>query len=251
MPGGDGRRPDPQMQRDVSASEADGWADHHRDARARWRAERTDGPDPSGRSFDADFGEADGRSFVPPDFGPPSLAQRGVVDEDNEVTSPLPVYLPGTGMRPNGAMPAGGVPPPAAPRRAGSLPPVGALPPPPPHPNGPVLPGASALPGATTLPRPEPVAAPRGPFEAARPGRSVSASGSVEPPPAEPAEDDAGASRPISQAASAKLEQIKDLYLTAEAIGEDALDKHFDQVSQRQRELIREFFERSEPAQDS
>jgi hypothetical protein len=46
-------------------------------------------------------------------------------------------------------------------------------------------------------------------------------------------------------AAAAKLDQIKDLYLTAEAIGEDALDKHFDQVSQRQRELINEFFERS------
>ncbi len=52
----------------------------------------------------------------------------------------------------------------------------------------------------------------------------------------------------VPDAASAKLEQIKDLYLTAEAIGEDALDKHFEQVSQRQRELIREFFERSDPA---
>ena len=49
----------------------------------------------------------------------------------------------------------------------------------------------------------------------------------------------------MPEAASAKLEQIKDLYLTAEAIGEDALEKHFDQVSQRQRELIKEFFERS------
>jgi hypothetical protein len=52
----------------------------------------------------------------------------------------------------------------------------------------------------------------------------------------------------VPEAAKAKLEQIKDLYLTAEAIGEDALDKHFEQVSQRQRELIREFFERSGPA---
>ena len=56
-----------------------------------------------------------------------------------------------------------------------------------------------------------------------------------------------GSARAIPEAASAKLEQIKDLYLTAEAIGEDALDRHFDQVSQRQRELIREFFERSGP----
>jgi hypothetical protein len=61
------------------------------------------------------------------------------------------------------------------------------------------------------------------------------------PPPVPPA-------RPMPDAAVAKLDQIKDLYLTAEAIGEDALDKHFDQVSQRQRELIREFFDRSKPA---
>jgi ABC-type transporter MlaC component len=45
--------------------------------------------------------------------------------------------------------------------------------------------------------------------------------------------------------AQAKLDQIKDLYVTAEAIGEDALVKHFEQVSRRQRELIREYFEQS------
>ena len=39
------------------------------------------------------------------------------------------------------------------------------------------------------------------------------------------------------------MEQIKELYLTAEAIGEDALTKHFELLSQRQRDLIREFFE--------
>ena len=42
-----------------------------------------------------------------------------------------------------------------------------------------------------------------------------------------------------------KIEQIKDLYLTAEAIGEDALSKHFDQLRQRQRSLISEFFEKA------
>jgi hypothetical protein len=45
-----------------------------------------------------------------------------------------------------------------------------------------------------------------------------------------------------ARAARAKLDQIKELYLTAEAIGEDALVRHFDQVSQRQRDLIREYF---------
>lgn len=49
----------------------------------------------------------------------------------------------------------------------------------------------------------------------------------------------------VSPAASATLEQIKDLYLTAEAIGEVALDKHFHQVSERQRQLIREYFDRA------
>jgi hypothetical protein len=46
----------------------------------------------------------------------------------------------------------------------------------------------------------------------------------------------------MTRAAGAKLEQIKELYLTAEAIGEDALVRHFDEVSQRQRDLIREYF---------
>jgi hypothetical protein len=43
-------------------------------------------------------------------------------------------------------------------------------------------------------------------------------------------------------AAQAKLEQLKDLYLTAEAIGDDALGKHFEELSQRQRSLITEYF---------
>jgi hypothetical protein len=43
--------------------------------------------------------------------------------------------------------------------------------------------------------------------------------------------------------AAAKIAQIKDLYLTAEAIGKDALDKNFDLVSDRQRQLIREYFD--------
>lgn len=45
--------------------------------------------------------------------------------------------------------------------------------------------------------------------------------------------------------AQEKMEQIKELYLTAEAIGEDALTKHFEQLSQRQHDLIREFFEKA------
>jgi hypothetical protein len=44
----------------------------------------------------------------------------------------------------------------------------------------------------------------------------------------------------------AKMDQLKSLYRTAEAIGEEALARHFDQLSQRQRELIREYFEQAE-----
>jgi len=64
---------------------------------------------------------------------------------------------------------------------------------------------------------------------------------SAEPEP-EAAEQRAEAES-LSAETQEKLEKIKDLYLTAEAIGEDALVKHFDQVSKMQRSLISEFFE--------
>jgi hypothetical protein len=38
------------------------------------------------------------------------------------------------------------------------------------------------------------------------------------------------------------LGQIKDLYLTAEAIGAENLDKHFQQLLERQRQLISDYF---------
>jgi hypothetical protein len=47
------------------------------------------------------------------------------------------------------------------------------------------------------------------------------------------------------QARARKLEQLKDLYLTAEAIGEQNVDKHFDQLLAQQRELISEYFRES------
>lgn len=123
------------------------------------------------------------------------------------------------------------------------------------------------LPGMTKVPRPGPVEAPRGPFEPARPSsvvpelpsapappnrlappnRPASVTGSVPPPPAASAAVVRPPQRQMPEAAAKKLDQLKDLYLTAEAIGEDALDKHFDQVSQRQRELISEFFQQAEP----
>jgi hypothetical protein len=45
-----------------------------------------------------------------------------------------------------------------------------------------------------------------------------------------------------------RLEQIKDLYLTAEAIGERNVDKHFDELLAQQRELISDYFKQSDAA---
>jgi hypothetical protein len=43
----------------------------------------------------------------------------------------------------------------------------------------------------------------------------------------------------------AALAQIKDLYMTAEAIGEENLGKHYEQLLERQRRLISEYFKES------
>ena len=51
-----------------------------------------------------------------------------------------------------------------------------------------------------------------------------------------------------AQARARPLEQLRDLYLTAEAIGEQNVDKHFDQILARQRELISEYFRQSAAA---
>ena len=98
----------------------------------------------------------------------------------------------------------------------------------------------------------------RGPFEplvssADPPGTAPHFSASLDD--AEPAyplhtpeagEDDRPAD--TAQAHAQKLEQIKDLYLTAEAIGEVNVDKHFDQLLAQQRELISEYFKQSSVA---
>jgi hypothetical protein len=83
----------------------------------------------------------------------------------------------------------------------------------------------------------------RGPFE---PLLSSSEPPGQQPPPGQAqrppdAPRDASAEAPERTRAH-KLEQLKDLYLTAEAIGEQNVDKHFDQLLARQRELISEYF---------
>ena len=63
----------------------------------------------------------------------------------------------------------------------------------------------------------------------------------------EPSGSLAGSAASAASASTAKMDQIKDLYLAAEAIGEDALDRNFQLVSDRQRQLIREYFDQAVP----
>ncbi|HEX3305224.1 MAG TPA: hypothetical protein VHS32_03160, partial [Streptosporangiaceae bacterium] len=116
------------------------------------------------------------------------------------------------------------------------------------------LPGSAAGVGAPTQPGDEA----RGPFEplvssSDPPGAARHTSAG--PDTAEPAVPDSAHAdqAPADSAAgdvpaesaydrARKLEQIKDLYLTAEAIGEANVDKHFDQLLAQQRELISDYF---------
>jgi len=103
----------------------------------------------------------------------------------------------------------------------------------------------------------------RGPFEPLLPSSGAppraarhqpSAPDAMTPTPAGLAEQpergaagDEGPEEP-AYAQARKLEQIKDFYLTAEAIGEENVDKHFDQLLAQQRELISEYFRQSAAA---
>jgi hypothetical protein len=84
----------------------------------------------------------------------------------------------------------------------------------------------------------------RGPFEPL-----VSSNDPEAAAPEEPEEGPDG-TEDSTQARARKLEQIKDFYLTAEAIGEDNVDKHFDQLLAQQRDLISEYFKKPEPDED-
>ena len=104
----------------------------------------------------------------------------------------------------------------------------------------------------------------RGPFEplvsSADPpgavGRAAESPGAAQPATPDAVQPDqapeaAGPDDPDEEAVqdrARKLEQIKDLYLTAEAIGESNVDKHFDQLLAQQRELISEYFRQPGPA---
>jgi hypothetical protein len=87
---------------------------------------------------------------------------------------------------------------------------------------------------------PESAGETRGPFEPIAASGPVSGAVAPEPVSSAPEEPEEPAERHAQ-----KLEQIKDFYLTAEAIGEKNVDKHFDQLLAQQRELISQYFKDS------
>ena len=107
------------------------------------------------------------------------------------------------------------------------------------------LPGSASGPG-----EPQPGDEARGPFEplvSSSDPPGAARHSSVGPDAAEPVVPDVAHAESAYDRAR-KLEQIKDLYLTAEAIGEANVDKHFDQLLAQQRELISDYFRQPGPA---
>jgi hypothetical protein len=87
-------------------------------------------------------------------------------------------------------------------------------------------------PGSSTEPGEPEQTQPSGTLAAAQPGDGAA----LPIPPNPQGPQDRGA------ASEEKLEKIKDLYLTVEAIGDDNVGKHFDELMTRQRELISDYF---------
>jgi hypothetical protein len=87
----------------------------------------------------------------------------------------------------------------------------------------------------------------RGPFEPLQSSSGTSSGPGAAATGTEPAGTWPGQafSGDTAQARARKLEQLKDLYVTAEAIGEENVDKHFDHLLAQQRELISEYFKGS------
>ena len=91
----------------------------------------------------------------------------------------------------------------------------------------------------------------RGPFEPLVSSSDPPGAGRPDTARADEAPEDAGAGGAPEESAydrARELEQIKDLYLTAEAISEANVDKHFDQLLAQQRELISDYFRQPGPA---
>ena len=98
------------------------------------------------------------------------------------------------------------------------------------------------IPGATSIPRPAPVQEPRGFFEPPqRAARPASVTGSVEPPPA----DYPAPLPPSGPPAAAPAAPGADMYAAAQTIN-DSLSGQPDEVTQRLRDLILQYVERTQ-----
>ena len=89
----------------------------------------------------------------------------------------------------------------------------------------------------------------RGPFEPLLPSGGTPGAAGTEQAQGPSAGGRGVGPEAAEQARARKLEQLKDLYLTAEAIGEQNVDKHFDQLLAQQRELISDYFGQSAAAE--
>jgi hypothetical protein len=91
----------------------------------------------------------------------------------------------------------------------------------------------------------------RGPFEPLMPSTGAAADSPGEPvATAGPARDDNGGAEAPERERARKLEQLQDLYLTAEAIGEQNVDRHFNELLAQQRQLISDYFSQGSAAAD-
>jgi hypothetical protein len=105
------------------------------------------------------------------------------------------------------------------------------------------------VPSSSSPAEPAQPAVPDGPGERDELGQPGTSGPAAAFSPAGTAEDTDAATEPRATLAPAppgasaeKLEKIKDLYLTVEAIGDDNVGKHFDELMTRQRELISDYF---------
>jgi hypothetical protein len=69
--------------------------------------------------------------------------------------------------------------------------------------------------------------------------------------PVESAEPDVLDFGPPSDPEAGTLGRLRDLYLTAEALGRDRLDRHFDELLDRQRKLISDYLKEAEEAEEA
>jgi hypothetical protein len=118
----------------------------------------------------------------------------------------------------------------------------------------------SPAPAASQQPQPQPQQRPQGQppqlpqqAQAAPRGPAARQGPAARPPASEESQDDRGAFEPpagllhidydlLADDSADSLERLKDLYDTAEALGGEGIDRHFNELLERQRKLISAYF---------